>query len=115
MKRPPTNLLCILGLSIQGDLDGITCYRKTNGTIVWYPKAPPTKPPSNLQLWWRQQWSTWINDWKNLTDAQRKAWTNAANRAHLSVSGINLWIAWNATHDDAWIHTIERQTGITLL
>ncbi|KKM18030.1 hypothetical protein LCGC14_1669750, partial [marine sediment metagenome] len=45
MKSELISYLNYLGLRIQGDIDGITCWRRPNGAIMWYLQAPPKKPP----------------------------------------------------------------------
>lgn len=115
MKRAVTSLLSFLGLAIQGDLDGITCYRSKRGTVIWYPQAPPTTPPSDLQQWNRDRWAEWIDDWMGLGSPTRQKWIELTSKAHLRITALNLYIAWRASQDNAFIHTLERQTGITVL
>lgn len=110
-----TSYLCFLGLRIQGDLDGITCYRSKGGGIIWFPRAPPTKPPSELQEAQRAKWKQILLDWLDLPAATRLAWMHLALRAHLRIHGLNLYIWWRCSQDDRIIQTLQRQTGITVL
>lgn len=115
MKTIPTSILQIMGLSIQGDLDGITCWRSKRGAVIWYPKAPPTKPPSALQTQQREKWRAILDDWLALSDSVRANWMLITQRASLSLHGLNLYIWWRCAEDDTIIQTLERQTGISVL
>lgn len=115
MKTILPSLLCFLGLRIQGDLDGITCYRSKRGGIIWYPRAPPLKPPSGLQAAQRDKWKDIIEDWNELPAGTRNAWMDMAVAAHLTIHGFNLYIWWRCHYDDETIRTLERQTGIDVL
>lgn len=110
-----TSYLCFLGFRIQGDLDGITCWRSRHGGVIWYPRAPPTCPPTELQVWHRQRWRAILDDWLALSDADRLSWINLALRASLHIHGLNLYIWWRCAQDDEPIKTLQRQTGITVL
>lgn len=107
--------LSFLGFRVQGDIDGITCYRKMNGAIIWFPQAPPRTPPSALQVLQRAKWRTYLDDWAAFTDDIRQAWLDLATDAHLRIHGLNLYIWWRSSLDDPAIRTLERQTGITVL
>lgn len=115
MRTILPSLLNFLGMNIQGDLDGITCWRSARGAIIWYPRAPPRKPPSPLQVLQRQKWTDILVDWNNFTEAQRQAWLDLADQAHTRITGLNLYLWYRCSQDDRVIHTLELQTGITVL
>ena len=115
MKSELISYLNYLGLRIQGDIDGITCWRRPNGAIMWYLQAPPKKPPSALQILQRAKWRTFLDDWNAFPAATRQAWLELATAAHLRIHGLNLYIWWRSTFDDPAIRTLERQTGINVL
>jgi hypothetical protein len=115
MKTTLTGYLNFFGVRIQGDIGTITCYRSSRRGLVWFPKAPPTCPPSDLQADQRDKWKDIIEDWTELTDAARAAWSLIVERASLSLTGFNLYIWWRCSQDDAIINTLERQTGITVI
>jgi hypothetical protein len=115
MKTQVTGLLNFFGVIIQGDFADITCYRSKNGTLIWFPKAPPRKPPSELQIDQRDKWSDIIENWVELPQATRDKWELVCQRESLWISGINLYIWWRCSLDDSIIHTLERHTGITLI
>lgn len=107
--------LTFLGINIQGDLDGITCWRSRKGGVIWYPRAPPKCPPSDLQQWHRDRWRAILDQWLALPTADRLAWLRIASAASLHMHGLNLFIWWKCARDDGPIKTLQRQTGITVL
>lgn len=115
MKKKLDSYLHLLGLRIQGDLGPYTCYRSSQRGMIWYPRAPPMKPPSDAQVDQRDKWRDQIEDWTELTAAQRQNWMNLASRANLHMHGFNLYLWWRGSYDDTSIHTIERQTGVTVI
>lgn len=115
MKTQLPKYLSFLGVAIQGDLDGITCYRSSRGALIWFPRAPPRKPPSELQEWQRARWRAILDDWLALPAATRANWMAITERASLSLHGLNLYIWWRCSEDDSIIITLQRHTGITVL
>lgn len=115
MRTKLTSLLHLIGLQVQGDIDGITCYRSARKPLIWYPRAPPLKPPSDLQDDQRDKWKDQLENWMELPDAERLAWMQLASRAHLRIHGLNLYLWWRSSYDDPAIHTLEHQTGISVL
>jgi len=53
--------------------------------------------------------------WRGLTPELRARWQLAATRAHLKITGYNLWTYYQVTQDLAPIHTIERLSGLQLI
>lgn len=104
-----------LGFTLQGDIGPYTMYRSARRKLVIFPKAPPHKPASRLQLWHRMKWTAAARCWKNLCAPHRARWSLAAQRLRLNVSGYNLFLWYCCRKDDALILTIERQTGLDLL
>ena len=115
MKVGPPNLFDALGFSAQGDLGPYTCYQSKRRQLVVYAKAPPKEPPSTKQLWERAKWKAAASLWRTSTPAIRAAWTLAARRAHLTITGHNLFIFFYTTNRAAIIRTIQSQTGINLI
>ncbi|MHC4405934.1 MAG: hypothetical protein ACYTG0_40350 [Planctomycetota bacterium] len=115
MQTELTGYLQILGLRIQGDLDGITCYRSKRGAVIWFPQAPPRTPPSDLQAAQRAKWRAILDDWNALPAATRDDWELITKRASLWLHGLNLYIWWRCSEDDSVINTLQRQTGITVI
>jgi len=105
----------LLGFRPTGDLGPLTIYTSKRGKIVAYPKAPPTSPPTFHQLRNRNRFRLVALLWSNLLPAERNQWTLAAHRTGASITGYNLFVFYQMTHDEPPIRTIERQTHTTLL
>lgn len=108
-------LLSYFGLSPTGDFGPFTFYTAKNKKPVWFVKAPPTKPPTDRQLYQRYFFSTIALMWKNLEEDVRANWETASKRAHLRMTGYNLFVWYQAHRDDRIIETIEHQSGVQLL
>jgi len=105
----------VLGLNVQGDLGPLTFYTSGRGKFVWFPRAPPTSPPSNLQTQLRAQFSQAATWWRALTQADRASWELATRRARLRINGYNLWVWYCRTRARQQLASIERAAGITLV
>lgn len=112
---PETKVLNYLGFSPTGDLGPLTGYTTKRGRGVWYLKAPPKTPSTPWQTRERNKFRLIALLWNGLPAAQRQDWLSAAGAAKLNITGYNLFVWYQHTQDDATIHTIERQSGITLI
>jgi hypothetical protein len=115
MRTLEPKLFRFLGWNTQGDLGPYTFYTSKRKGLVFFVKAPPTTPPTSLQLSRRNRWRLFAWAWSALTPEQRGKWSSAAHRASLRISGYNLWIFWCETGDRPAIRTVEKQSGVTLL
>ena len=109
------DLLPLLGLNAQGDLGPITIYQSQRGARVWFPKQMKGKPPSPARTIQRNRFRLAGYLWRALLPSKRQAWLIAAQRAHLRVTGYNLWIYWQLTNDLPAIRTIERLARLSLV
>jgi hypothetical protein len=109
MAHQPQRGWNILGVSVQGDLGGITYYTSATRKLVAFAKAPPLNPPSQKQLEMRQAWSDAAAEWRDLTNDQRTKWKQITDHVRLRVTGYNLWIWYWRTRDEGSLRTIERK------
>lgn len=107
--------LTFLGLNPTGDLGPLTGYTSKRGKPVWFLKSPPTSPPTAWQTKQRNLFRQIARHWNDLTPAARANWQAAASRAHLNVTGYNLFVYFHAGGSRAVIATVEHQSGIDLL
>jgi len=110
-----TKSLTLIGLRPTGDLGPLTGYTSKHGKPVWYLKSPPKEPPTDVQRHCRNAFRLAAIAWTQLTPERRQTWTKTQDAAHLNITGYNLFIFWQLTHDRKTIETIERQTNLTLL
>ena len=113
--RRTEDLLRYLGFNSQGDLGPWTFYTSQRGALVYFIKAPPLEPPSLLQLSVRNSIRLAAYTWRSLAPQARVDWELVSQRAHLSITGYNLFVSWILGRDDAAIHTLERITRIDLI
>lgn len=111
VKTPSGAHIPLMGLNIQGDIGPFTCYKSRKKRIIWFPKAPPEKPPSLLQRLNHDRWSAAAQFWRNLTPAARSNWTLLAHQANLRISGYNLFLYWFVKNDRSIVDTLIRHTG----
>lgn len=112
---PPPQLYHLMGFNPTGDLGPFTFYTKKNGTIVFFLKAPPKTPPTFHQTRQHNLWKAAAIQWQHIAPEIRANWTLTQQRAHLGITGYNLFIYWSTTGDLAAIKTIQHQTGLQLL
>lgn len=115
MKPSHQALFRFLGWNTQGDLGPFTFYTSKRKGLIWFLRAPPTCPPTGPQLEQRARWAAAAENWSNATPETRAAWELASKRAHLRITGLNLWMYHQLSDDDAAVRTVEHQTGLTLL
>lgn len=108
---PPWNLL---GLSLSGDIDGLSTFTDKNGHKVVFPKAPPDKPPTVLQVNQRRRFAEAQESWKVLTDEEKFSLEELCRKAGAVLTGQNIWIHTALTNDQEAMLTLIRQTGITV-
>ncbi len=114
MKTGTNKMLNMLGFKVQGDLGAITCYTSKRDRVVWFLKAPPKEPPSDEQVLQRDSFRRIGIEWSKLSGDEKDRWEEIAVKAHLRISGYNLFSYWMLKADLAAIKTIVRQTGLDL-
>lgn len=115
MKTLPPTLFRFLGWNTQGDLGPWTFYTAKNQALVFYLRAPPTKPPTPWQVTIREAFAEAAAEWRELPAEAKATWELVTHQAHLRITGLNLFMFWKLTGDDSIIRTIELQTGQSLL
>lgn len=104
----------MLGLIASGDVDGLSIYTDRHGRKIAYPKAPPEKPPSPLQVYQRTRFKDAMSNWRNATQSTRTNYETVSLRANLAMTGLNLWLHFSLKGRPAALATLSLQTGITL-
>lgn len=112
---PEWKALNLIGLNPTGDLGPLTGYTSKRGKAVWFLKAPPTTPATPWQVHQRNMFRLVAQLWRALTVDQRLDWQKAARRAHLNITGYNLFVWFQHTKDCNALRTIQHQSGVTLL
>jgi len=115
MPKRDETLLRWLGFNTQGDLGPWTFYTDKRKGLVFFEKAPPLEPPSQLQTTMRNAFRLVAYTWRSLPQSVHDDWELVSKRAYLKINGYNLFTYWSTTKDDPTIHTLERLTQIRLL
>lgn len=110
-----TSFVRFFGFNTQGDLGPYTFYTDKRKGLVFFLRAPPLQPPSKLQVTVRNNVRLAAMVWKAMDQSHRDRWELASKRAHLSITGYNLFTYWIIKHDNAAIRTIERLTKLKLI
>ncbi len=113
--RRNEDILRYLGFNTQGDLGPWTFYTSKTKGLVFFQKSPPLEPPSRAQIHQRNKFRLVGMIWQSLTVDQRKEWELASKRAHLQITGYNLFTYYILTSDAAAIMTVERDAGVDLI
>jgi len=108
----PINLL---GTTVSGDVGGMTAYTDRFGKKVFYPKAPPDKPPSEWQARLRNAFKLAQQEFMGLTPQQKADWETLIKASSLCMTGQNLFIHTAMIKDFDVLETIERQTNTSVV
>jgi hypothetical protein len=111
MTTIPWNLL---GFRVMGDLGGFTIYTDRFYRKVWYPRAPPHKPPSAAQRHFRARFKAAVAAWKSLSDSDKAALERAVHTLSLCLTGQNLFTSCALRSAFEAYETIGRQSSEVL-
>jgi len=104
----------VLGLTVSGDLGGVTIYTDRYGQKTVYPFSPPKEPASPAQIRLRERFRQAHLAWRSLTAADKRNLEIAVNLASLCMTGQNVYISACLTNRAASLATLAAQTGIPL-
>jgi len=102
------------GWNPTGDFGPLTIYTAKNKKPVFFLKAPPTKPATARQRFVRDRFGYHAAWWSQQTKTVKDLWERAAKKAHLRMTGYNLWQWWHWHRDRAVLDTIQRQANVDL-
>lgn len=103
-----------MGMNIQGDVGGVTCYTNRKRKLVVYAKSPPKEPASYLQTRQRNHFRRVGALWTATPLDIQQLWNRLAERAHLRIAGYHLFSYYHLKNDRQAIATLMTQTGITV-
>ncbi len=103
-----------LGLTVTGDLGPLTIYTTRRNRIVFFPKTPPDKPPSDAQIVMRGRWRLAAISWKQLSKEDRETWEAITIRAGLRITGYNFFVSLFVHPNPEVKITVERLAGENL-
>lgn len=104
----------LMALQVSGDFADLTVYTNKNGKKVAFLKAPPDKPPTELQIAQRARFKLAQAGWMALSHPIKNDYEEMCSRANVPMTGQNIWIHSALTNDAQAIQTLIGQTGITV-
>ena len=104
----------LIGLTVSGDFGDLTVYTNRFGKKVFYPRAPPDKPPSLLQVQQRQRFRNAVLAYMALTAAEKADWERITLKSSCCLTGQNLFIKVALKRQYDALETLRRQTGISV-
>ncbi len=104
----------LMGLTVSGDIGGVTIYTDRWQRKISYEKSPPQKPASAWQRTLRDKFGDAVRQYVALSTSEKAAWELLANKSHLCMTGQNLLI--HVAMKDAFglLDTLMAQTGVTV-
>lgn len=104
----------MLGLTVSGDIGGVTIYTDRFQRKVSYEKAPPQKPASENQRRLRDNFKAAQAQYSALDASEKADWETLVCRANLCMTGQNLLIHVALKHSFGLLDTLMQQTGISV-
>ena len=96
-------LLHLLGTWVGGDLGDFTLYTTRRRKLVWYPRAPPSSPPTVAQRRQRDRFTLAVQRWRALAASEHAQWESLALQLGLVATGHNLYLHLALNFDaQAW-------------
>lgn len=113
MQNP--SIFTAWGWNPTGDFGPLTVYTAKNKKPVMFLKAPPKTPATYRQRFIRDRMTFIARYWSMISKEKKEDWERASKRAHLRMTGYNLfqWFWWH--NNRTVLRTIERQSGVKLL
>ena len=107
-------LVAYLGLDLSGDLGPYTVYTNARGRVVFYPRSPPTKPPSAAQRKQRQRFRAAQQQWSGISAVLKAQWERLVNANRLCLTGQNLYMSLALRPDDDGLATANNRANLSL-
>ncbi len=104
----------MMGWNPTGDFGPLTMYTAKNKKPVMFLKAPPTKPPTTRQRIVRDRMGYYAAWWSKQSLEVKAQWELTSKRAHLRMTGYNLFQWWSWHRDRQVLATIQRQANVNL-
>src|SRR5216684_5549072 len=93
-------LLTVIGVYVAGDLGDLTVYTNKNGRIIWFPRSPPTKPPTEKQIAQRNRFKRARQNYDELSESDKESWEELCRLNHLDLTGQNAYLSLSLLPDD---------------
>lgn len=115
MKNLKPSIFQFLGVNTNGDAGPYTFYTSHRKRLVIFLKTWPKDPATYHQTLNRDKWRHAALRWKALTQTTRDDWETISKRAHLTISGFNLYMHYMTKRGRATVEAVQRIAGINVL
>lgn len=115
MKAIPPSIFQFMGYLTNGDLGPYTFYTSHRKRLVVFPKTWPKDPATYHQKLCRDKWRHIAARWQGLDQSTRDLWKEIGRRAHLTISGYNLFVFYMAGKGTGVVETCQRLTGLDVI
>ncbi len=115
MRQIPPLLFSLLASRVNGDLGPYTFYTSTRKKLVIFPKTWPKDPATYHQNLYRLRWRHAAARWQSLSQTLRDKWETMAKKAHLTITGYNLFIYYILDKNIKTVETVQRQSGMNVI
>lgn len=115
MKNLKPSIFQFLGVLTNGDAGPYTFYTSRRKRLVIFLKTWPKDPATFHQKLNRDKWRNAAVRWRGLDQSTRDDWETAAKRAHLTISGFNLYIHYMTKRGTATVQAVQRLADVDVL
>lgn len=115
MKTLPPSIWQYLGYLTNGDMGPYTFYTSHRKRLVVFLKTWPKDPATYHQKLNRDRWRHAAIRWHGMPQETRDLWKELGMKAHLTISGYNLFIHYMMGKGTGAVLTCQALTGIDVI
>lgn len=115
MKNLKPSIFQFLGVLTNGDAGPYTFYTSHRKRLVFFLKTWPHDPATYHQKLNRDKWRHASLRWRSLDQSTRDNWEKITNRAHLTITGFNLFMHYMTKDGRKTVEAVERAAGLTVI
>lgn len=115
MKTLKPSFFQFLGVLTNGDAGPYTFYTSKRKRLVVFLKTWPKDPASYNQKLNRDKWRHAAVRWRSLQQSTRDDWETISRRAHLTITGFNLFMHYMTKNGTATVQAIQRIARVDVL
>lgn len=115
MKNLKPSIFQFLGVITNGDAGPYTFYTSHRKRLVIFLKTWPHDPATYHQKLNRDKWRHAAVRWRSLDQSTRDNWDKISKRAHLTITGFNLFMHYMTKNGTTTVEAVERAAGINVI
>ena len=107
-------LIPFIGIQVKGDLGPFTIYTNHRGRVVFYKRAPPTKPPTAPQIRQRTRFKLAQRLYQHESAATKAKWELLVVRSRICMTGQNLYVSLALNPQPVNLANLAAAAGLTI-